>query len=275
MGSEQSSQGGPAQKGKPTRMGQLRRGKSVPEPKRASDGEIADGSRPGSCSPGLSVCSDSDLPYISYTVNRPIGDSPKLPPKQSGPLMRGKSMGTNNPPSPSRKGLLRKANTARAATNSVVVVKPALKEEGAEKDPDIIRLQKIPMFLPIMRGTLNLPAPRDPEILERLDPNALYKLCLRCEKHLHECATLVAGDQHLLALQIKEIDSAVAKLHSDLTERQKAFAKHADNLAKINDITNMITKCHAMLDTSLEAVDKLNNLLPEEERLEPFVWASG
>lgn len=29
--------------------------------------------RPGSTSPGPSVCSDTDLPYISYTVNRPIG----------------------------------------------------------------------------------------------------------------------------------------------------------------------------------------------------------
>lgn len=49
-------------------------------------------------------------------------------------------MGINTPPSPSRKGLLRKANTARA-TNSVVVVKPAMKEDGPEKDPDIVRLQ--------------------------------------------------------------------------------------------------------------------------------------
>lgn len=29
--------------------------------------------RPGSISPGPSVCSDTDLPYISYTVSRPIG----------------------------------------------------------------------------------------------------------------------------------------------------------------------------------------------------------
>lgn len=33
----------------------------------------ADDGRPGSISPGPSVCSDIDLPYISYTVNRPIG----------------------------------------------------------------------------------------------------------------------------------------------------------------------------------------------------------
>lgn len=71
MGSEQSSQPNQASQAR-SRTGQLRRGKSVPEQKR-SDQENLDGSRPGSISPGPSICSDSDLPYISYTVNRPIG----------------------------------------------------------------------------------------------------------------------------------------------------------------------------------------------------------
>lgn len=68
MGSEQSSQ-----QGKAVRSG-LRRGKSVPEyraeERNKNDEEI---SNPGTISPEPSVCSDSDLPYISYTVNRPIG----------------------------------------------------------------------------------------------------------------------------------------------------------------------------------------------------------
>lgn len=66
-------------------------------------------------------------------------------------------------------------------------------------------LQSIPMFLPIMRGTLNLPAARDPEVLERLDPNALYRLAHRYQTHLNQCATLVADDQALLAQKIREV----------------------------------------------------------------------
>jgi len=37
------------------------------------DYDDSSGSCPGNTSPGPSICSDSDLPYISYTVNRPIG----------------------------------------------------------------------------------------------------------------------------------------------------------------------------------------------------------
>ncbi len=69
MGSEQSSQ-----QGKAVRAG-LRRGKSVPDyrPDAEQRNDDDDEQNTGTISPEPSVCSDSDLPYISYTVNRPIG----------------------------------------------------------------------------------------------------------------------------------------------------------------------------------------------------------
>lgn len=69
MGSEQSSQ-----HGKSIRTG-LRRGKSVPNyrPENEENNDEDDDVETGTISPEPSVCSDSDLPYISYTVNRPIG----------------------------------------------------------------------------------------------------------------------------------------------------------------------------------------------------------
>lgn len=61
------------------------------------------------------------------------------------------------------------------------------------------------MFLPIMRATLNLPAARDPEVLERLDPVPLTKLCLRYQNHLHTCSNLVATEQNQLTQKIREV----------------------------------------------------------------------
>lgn len=72
MGSEQSTQQGIG--GKPGRSDlarHLQRGKTVSGA--SPEGEPDKDERNGSISPGPSVCSDSDLPYISYTVNRPIG----------------------------------------------------------------------------------------------------------------------------------------------------------------------------------------------------------
>ena len=67
MGSEHSSQ-----QGKAVRSG-LRRGKSVPEYRVEEENKNRGEGNTGTISPEPSVCSDSDLPYISYTVNRPIG----------------------------------------------------------------------------------------------------------------------------------------------------------------------------------------------------------
>ena len=46
---------------------------------------------------------------------------------------------------------------------------------------DFSLLQSIPMFLPVMRGTLSLPAMRDPEVLERLQPNHVLNMCTRLQ----------------------------------------------------------------------------------------------
>lgn len=80
MGSEQSSQSGGDGRSAGKNATKLKRGKSVPEsswPRGSSQdsGQHGGGSRAASAntSPGHSVCSDVDLPYVSYTVNRPIG----------------------------------------------------------------------------------------------------------------------------------------------------------------------------------------------------------
>ncbi|CAB3375065.1 Hypothetical predicted protein [Cloeon dipterum] len=201
MGNEHSNQ----QPGQPTRSKSLTRtGSKGPEPDLQDD--------PGrSASPGPSVCSDSELPYISYTVSRPIGDSPKLQPKH---LQRGKS--ATSSPVRTRQPLLaaksvqsriRPASFPNKTTkaHTIVVVKPALENNDLEADEDQLRLRHTPMFLPIMRGTLNLPAARDPEVLERLDPGGLVALGSRYQQYLANCADMVAAEQNQLTGRVKEV----------------------------------------------------------------------
>ncbi|XP_015590662.1 BLOC-1-related complex subunit 5 [Cephus cinctus] len=270
MGSEQSSQGAGAHSadGGRTRTVHLRRGKSVPNRER-----LPDDTPPRCTSPGPSICSDSDLPYISYTVNRPIGDSPKMTNKQS-QLHRGKSLGGQE--ISRRKSSLvaighRKPLSDKA--HSIVVVKPAISDPTADKDPDLVKLQSIPMFLPIMRGTLNLPPGiRDPEVLERLDPIGLFNLCARYQHHLNTNAQMITGEQSALCTNI---DAEIIKILNLAVERQKRFSKFAEQLNKVHELSRQLTKCHVQLNQTLESIETLNNLLPVEDRLEPFVWTTG
>ncbi|XP_008560715.1 BLOC-1-related complex subunit 5 [Microplitis demolitor] len=279
MGSEQSSQGGTQGSGRFSgrSRGQLRRGKSVP-----SREHLPDDTPPRSSSPGPSICSDSDLPYISYTVNQPIGDSPKISSKPS-QLIRGKSFGSSEVTRRKSSVGLRKptissgkptsTSTTTTTAHNIVVVKPALSDPDADKDPDLIKLQSIPMFLPIMRGTLNLPpGVRDPEILERLDPVGLYNLCARYQHHLNANAQMIANEQNALCVNI---DVEINKIMAQAVERQKKFAKFAEHMNKVHELSKQLTKCHMQLNQTLESLETLNNLLPIKDRLEPFVWTTG
>ncbi|CAD1469750.1 unnamed protein product [Heterotrigona itama] len=269
MGSEQSSQGGTQSANtNRTRNVPLRRGKSVPNRER-----VPEDTPPRCTSPGASICSDSDLPYISYTVNRPIGDSPKMTNKQS-QLYRGKSLGAQD--ISRRKNSLGSSSYRKTTSDkihNIVVVKPALQDPTADKDPDLVKLQSIPMFLPIMRGTLNLPpGVRDPEVLERLNPIGLFNLCARYQHHLNTNAQMIATEQSTLCINI---EPEVTKILNLVTERQKKFAKFTEQLNKIHELSKQLTKCHSLLNQTLESLETLNNLLPIEDRLEPFVWTTG
>lgn len=76
--------------------------------------------------------------------------------------------------------------------------------------------QSIPQFLPVMRGTLSLPAHRDPEVLERLQPIHLKNMCNRMEVHLNASATKVAGDQAQITAKIKEVRNLIYWLLNSL-----------------------------------------------------------
>lgn len=267
MGSEQSNH---LANQDPSKKGQVktsfRRQHTIANPgSNTSDQFYETGENGRSTSPGPSVCSDTDLPYISYTVNRPIGDSPKLANKQ---LIKSKSTTSRRPQSS-------KLSRNKNAHNIVVIRGAEANTSNTDKDPDVLRLQSIPMFLPIMRATLSLPAARDPEVLERLDPTPFRNLCLRYQHHLTSAANLVATEQNQLTQKVREVDADISRIVATTTERQKRFAKYAERLSKVQELSHQLNRCHMLLNQTLESMETLNNYLDIEDRLEPFVWTTG
>lgn len=222
--------------------------------------------RPTSTSPRPSISSDADLPYISYTVNRPIGDSPK----HTSRGLRGLRGGGGSP----RRSRYPRNTHAHTRPQEVVVVREAA-TSTTTLDPELARLQSIPTFLPIMRGALTAPSARDPEVLERLDMGAMIELCRRYQCHLHLAASTTTQTQDAIVTRIREVESGLSSAVSSLTERQKSFARYAERLGQVNEISHALARCHASLNLILESLDALNTALPINERLEPFVWTTG
>lgn len=265
----------------------------------------------GNISPPLSigrqesVCSDSEVPYVSYTVNKPIGgDSPKksvvadaghkyrfasssLNKRSSSvEVTNTKILGASSGGSFHKKHRFfskTRSNKSENPHDTLVIVNrgPGLNEqtEELENDPELARLNEIPAFLPIMRASLTASGSsmvKDPDILERLDCRGILALCQRYENHLRFVSGIVSTDQAEICKKIRGVDSRISRVTTVLTERQKRCQKQTERLKNgPNEMSKILSRCHMLLNENIEQLEVLNNMLPVEERLEPFVWTTG
>ncbi|KAL3206743.1 hypothetical protein MRX96_039950 [Rhipicephalus microplus] len=177
--------------------------------------KVGKGRHTKASSPRPSISSDSDVPYVSSTVNNPIGG------------------------------------------HSIVVVKEgSVDAQTVENDEDLIKLQSIPQFWPILKGSLHSPIICDSDVGR-------------------EARTIALTEQNALAARIREIDYVVSQLSTMMTERQKKFGKYVEQLLKVHELSNLLQTTESALAKTIEQLDQLNRLLPPDEQLEPFVMVTG
>ena len=235
-----------------------------------------------------SVCSDSEVPYVSYTVSKPIGgDSPNKGKgskyKFGAPMLSQRSASTSTNTATS--AITNKESyfkRHKSPHNTLVVVNKLAPARGdaLQQDPDLERLTRIPTFLPVMRASLaasrGSSVAKDPDILEKLDPRGFLAICQRYQSHLKHSAGVVSTDQAAICKQIRHIDEEVSKVALQMSDKQKSHSKHAEQLKTgVKDVSRALTKCHLLLNENLEQLESLNNMLPPTDRLEPFVWTTG
>lgn len=209
---------------------------------------------------------DEDIPYTSYSIGKPIdGDTPKASPRLANKVKSAAAAAVKEQLSSVRDRDT--ASTSRAHDTLVVVA-----EGGQEqrRDPELEKLNSIPVFLPLLKGSLNIPNVADGESLDKLDNGQVLMLCVRYQEHLKQCAEAVAFDQNALCVRIKEVDFATQTLYNQLTERQKKFAKYAEQIQKVNEMASILNRVKMNVQQTIPLMERLNSVLPPEDQLEPF-----
>jgi len=204
---------------------------------------------------------DEEIPYTQYSISKPI-DSRKDSPRQS-PMpkqQKAERKPTSSKPAPD--------STTAAPKHEIVVVADG-QVPVKDPDPELTKLNTIPMFYPILRGSVNTPTSgREWDMLDKLDHRQVLLLCMRYQEHLRQLAEAVAFDQNALCIRIKEIDHTIHVLLNAMTERQKKYSKYVEQFGRVTETLTTLKKIHNSMEDIVPKMDMLNRLLPESEQLE-------
>ena len=69
---------------------------------------------------------------------------------------------------------------------------------------------------------------------------------------------------------VLQIDYTIQVLYNALQERQKKFAKYAEQIQKVNEMHSALNKIKMNVEQTLPLMERLNSVLPPEDQLEPF-----
>jgi len=156
-----------------------------------------------------------------------------------------------------------------------VVHEPIEEEPNIEMDATILRLNQIPMAFKILDesagvGLFRRRSTHSPGLTRPLNSKPLLRIGTLYSEHIKQRTLEVTKAQSEISKRIKETNSEIAKLLKTFLRHQSHFAYCAKKLEDVNLISKTLSKCQGTLDSVIQSVQALNEMLPDDEKLEPL-----
>ncbi|CAI8049428.1 BLOC-1-related complex subunit 5 [Geodia barretti] len=107
-------------------------------------------------------------------------------------------------------------------------------------------------------------------ISDGLEYRDLLGMCTRYQSHLRDTAAVVAVEQRALASRLKDLEMFSAGIAQQLIRRQERMQRALVQLEKVKEVTNTLEEIESSIEQTLPLLQRLNQLLPDSDRLEPF-----
>jgi len=138
-----------------------------------------------------------------------------------------------------------------------------------EENPLLTRINNIKLSRPILWDPDNFPWTKR-RLSKTVDVDSTLNIIKIYEDKLDSNSQILVTKQNEIMQRIKEVDNSVALMYKAYSVRQKQYAKHAEKMYRVSDLIRTLSKCQVAFNESISTIDMLNNMLPEEERLEKF-----
>ena len=160
----------------------------------------------------------------------------------------------------------------RAKLEDIVVVNDGGNRgmQPRHEDPDLKKLSELPIFYPLLWGSMTTPFVREMDIFDRLDSKPALKMCLRYEDHLRQCAEAVSFDQDMLTSRIREIDAHCTSVLRKVTKRHKELTSTMNQVKRVEEMIQTVKRIDVNYKRLIPMMERLNSILPDEEKLEQF-----
>uniref|UniRef100_A0A0K0EJY2 BLOC-1-related complex subunit 5 n=1 Tax=Strongyloides stercoralis TaxID=6248 RepID=A0A0K0EJY2_STRER len=154
-------------------------------------------------------------------------------------------------------------NTGRANTSN------------PENDQDILRLNEIPKFLPIMRGTVMNSSIPQRDIYRQINPKLLYDRFSELHLRMNENARFIQVGQVEIFGSIKKVDNAVRRITNELRLREGKYRKLDSEMLHLHSLQQNIDDIYRTIENLCENIKEINKCLGESHRLPPLNLIKG
>jgi len=139
-------------------------------------------------------------------------------------------------------------------------------------EPALEALGKIPPFYPILKSSIG--AQDEDVLLAELDADPAIKMCSKYQNYLKGSALEIQKRQSILGKNMKWIDKNAAARCARFNKTHRAIAKHATSLQQVETLSTGLRKVMDAIHEVTSLATQLNNMLPEDQRLEPFQFSA-
>eukprot|EP01134_Creolimax_fragrantissima_P003059 CFRG3059T1 len=123
------------------------------------------------------------------------------------------------------------------------------------------------------RNNQRLDNPKDSPILKPINASSLYRIMARLDmERLAETRSIVTT-QTAIKDAMRTIDSKAGKSHDVVFVTLRSLDRSRTYISEIQGVGKLLSTVRASVVDMSTCLTRLNLLLPENDRLEPFVWS--